>query len=333
MIFAIVLLSASASAQTIALSRTSPVPMPSPGAVPFALTAPAALVLAPSAALLAPGLLAPPAPSLIPSVPPAAASADRPAPGTPRAADALAKGGAEFARLVADLMSGDADKSAAAAVSLMRLKEDHLNSKPDPKKTRILDLKPMQIPVGMIEVQDKARALRDMKHKEADAWLLEHSVPVLEDYKGRERPVDHHHEARAAWEADIDEAYSHRYFDDALHAKIKALDRGQFYAVTGAMGLFYDRDQFGAGPHDPNHLPEDVRGMADDPYRSLAGAVRKRGGYDKSPLPFAEFRWARYFRENIKTYPTRADFDKAVAEALAIAHDPAAKDLPGYKPR
>ena len=60
---------------------------------------------------------------------------------------------------------------------------------------------------------------------------------------------------------------------------------------------------------------------------------RRLGGYDKSPVPFAEFRWARYFRENIKTYPTRADFDTAVAEALKIAHDPAAKDLPGYKPR
>jgi len=103
--------------------------------------------------------------------------------------------------------------------------------------------------------------------------------------------------------------------------------------VTRAMGLFYDRDQFGSGPHDPNHLPEDVRGLADDPYRSLASAVRKRGGYEKTSVPFAEFRWAAFFRERLKTYPTRAGFEKAVDEALTIAHDAAAKGLPGYSPK
>ena len=55
-----------------------------------------------------------------------------------------------------------------------------------------------------------------------------------------QRPVDHHHEARAAWEADLDEAYTHRYFDDEMHDRVKALPRDQFYAVTRAMGLFYD---------------------------------------------------------------------------------------------
>ena len=108
---------------------------------------------------------------------------------------------------------------------------------------------------------------------------------------------------------------------------------GAGFVVTRAMGLFYDRDQFGVGPHDPNHLPEDVRSLADDPFRSVAWQVRKRGGYDKSSLPFAEFKWAQYFREHIKTYPTRADFEQAVIEALAIAHAPGAKNLPGYKPR
>jgi hypothetical protein len=50
-------------------------------------------------------------------------------------------------------------------------------------------------------------------------------------------------------------------------------------------------------------------------------------------VPFAEFRWAQYFRKRLKTYPTRADFEKAVLEAVRIVHAPAAKRLPGYRPK
>jgi len=228
-------------------------------------------------------------------------------------------------------VGGDKAKSDAAAAALLALRNEHLNDSAEPEKTKVLELKPMQIPAGMIEVQGKARDLRDLKSKDAEDWLRKKSVPYVEDYKGRKRPVDHHHESRAAWEADYDEVFAHRYFDDEMHRLIKGLDRDRFYAVTRAMGLFYDRDQFGAGPHDPNHLPEDVRGLADDPYRSLAGEVRKRGGYDKTATPFAEFLWANFFRERLKTYPTKADFEKAVAEAMKLVRDPAAKSLPGYK--
>ncbi len=48
-------------------------------------------------------------------------------------------------------------------------------------------------------------------------------------------------------------------------------------------------DQFGGGPRDQLYLPTDIRGMADDPYRSLAWMARKAGGYENSPETFAEF--------------------------------------------
>jgi hypothetical protein len=345
-LLALALLSSAVHAQTVIrpagpsleASFAAPVPVSFAPGAPSLSMAPA-LSLAPALAASVPSPLAVPAlaAALVPAqalaIAPisAASSDDRPKPGTPRAAEALAKSGAEFARLVSELMGDDKAASEAASAALMKLKEDHLNAEPEEKKTKILDLKPMQIPAGMLEVQDKAKDLRGMKTKESDAWLKERSVPIIEDYKGRKRPVDHHHEARAAWEADLDDAYTHRFFDDEMHDRIKALPRDQFYAVTRAMGLFYDRDQFGVGPHDPNHLPEDVRGLADDPFRSVAWQVRKRGGYDKSPLPFAEFKWAQYFRENVKTYPTKADFETAVLEAMKIVHAPAAKGLPGWK--
>jgi hypothetical protein len=311
---------------------------------PVPLSAPAAFLGSAGAAMPAPALAAPAfaaaapvfaaAPALANGAFAAAASGPDKRKGKDlSAARASAAALSEFSRLVADLMGEDAARSKAAADGLNKLKDAHLNGAPDPQRNKVLELKPMQIPAGMYEVQDKAALLRGMKKKDSDAWLRAKSVPFVEDYKGRKRMVDHHHEARAAWEADLDEVFTHRYFDDELHGWIKGLSREQYYAVARAMGLFYDLDQFGAGPHDPNHLPEDVRSLADDPYRSIAWQVRKRGGFGKSSLPFAEFQWAHFFRERVRIYPTRADFDKAVAEAMAVVHDPAARSLPGSKPQ
>jgi hypothetical protein len=48
----------------------------------------------------------------------------------------------------------------------------------------------------------------------------------------------------------------------------------------------------GRGPLDVEQLPQKVTGLTDDPYRSLAWAVRKRGGFQKTTASFSEFQWA-----------------------------------------
>ena len=89
-------------------------------------------------------------------------------------------------------------------------------------------------------------------------------------------------------------------------------------------------DQFGLGPHAPHLLPEDIRGLADDPYRSLAWALRHAGAYEKSGLAFSEFKWAEFFRKTLKAHPVHDEFDAAVEEALALAKTSVCKELPGY---
>lgn len=303
-------------------AAAAPAASPPAWAAPAPLAAPA---LSPSAPVLS-SLTAVPAPAAMPA---AASGAESPRP--PSAAHAAAAL-SEFSRLVGDLMSEDAGRSSAAAAELVKLKDAHLNPDDGAKSVKVLDLKPMQIPVGMYEVEDKTKELKGMSGKKADAWLRKKAVPTVTDYKGRRRPVDHHHEARAAWEAGHDEVYARRYFDDELHELVKGLPKARFYAVTRAMGLYYDRDERGVAT-EPGALPADTRGHTDDPYRSLAGRVRDAGGYDKTSEPFAEFKWANFFRERVKIGPKRADFDRAVEEALRLVRDPAAKGLPGYKPR
>jgi len=150
--------------------------------------------------------------------------------------------------------------------------------------------------------------------------------------KGKRRPIDHHHETRAAWQAGLDHVYAYSAVDKKEQERLDKMADAEFWAEMKRRGWFYDKDQFGDGPRSPDQLPEDTRGHADDPFRSLAGAVRNRGGYDKSATPFAEFEWANFLRKRLKTYPRGdADFEKAVKEALALARSPEAKGLPGYK--
>jgi hypothetical protein len=82
--------------------------------------------------------------------------------------------------------------------------------------------------------------------------------------------------------------------------------------------------------HGYDHLPKTLTALVDDPYRSLAGELRRLGGYAKDMTPFAEFLWADYLRLKIPEKRVRKDFDKALKDALACAHDPDARYLPGW---
>ena len=104
----------------------------------------------------------------------------------------------------------------------------------------------------------------------------------------------------------------------------------EFWKRMKAKNWVYPFDQLGAGPHNPIDLPENVRGMADDPYRSVAGEVRERGGYRKNDAPFSEFLWAQFFRAHLTVHPVYHGFEAALAQALALAKTAAAKGLPGW---
>jgi hypothetical protein len=78
-------------------------------------------------------------------------------------------------------------------------------------------------------------------------------------------------------------------------------------------------------------LPNDIRGLADDPYRSLAWLVRKEGGYLNSDEPFAEYKWANLFRRRrLLESKGRRGLVRAVKQSLDLARSPAARRLPGY---
>ncbi len=68
----------------------------------------------------------------------------------------------------------------------------------------------------------------------------------------------------------------------------------------------------------------------DDPFRSLAGELRRAGGFAKDTTPFSEFLWADFLRRRIKRKAVERNFDDALERALALAKSDAAGYLPGW---
>ena len=59
--------------------------------------------------------------------------------------------------------------------------------------------------------------------------------------------------------------------------------------------------------------------MADDPFRSLAGALRVKGGYAKDTTPFSEFLWADFLRRRIDEKVVEKDYPAALEAAIGLA--------------
>jgi hypothetical protein len=76
-------------------------------------------------------------------------------------------------------------------------------------------------------------------------------------------------------------------------------------------------------------LPKDVRHMKDDPYRSLAGIIRKLGAYEKDWTPFSEFKWANYLRRYVDIGGGDIK-NKHIKHAMELARTPSASHLPGF---
>jgi hypothetical protein len=68
----------------------------------------------------------------------------------------------------------------------------------------------------------------------------------------------------------------------------------------------------------------------DDPFRSLAGELRRSGGFAKDTTPFSEFLWADFLRRRIKRKLLDDDFSAALVRALKLAKSSDADFLPGW---
>ena len=77
-------------------------------------------------------------------------------------------------------------------------------------------------------------------------------------------------------------------------------------------------------------IPKTVADLKDDPFRSLAGELRRAGGFAKDTTPFSEFLWADFLRRRIKRSSVEKDMTAALKQALILAKSLDANYLPGW---
>jgi hypothetical protein len=187
----------------------------------------------------------------------------------------------------------------------------------------IADLRPTQITVGFREVGEKRDAWIKKSDAKGSAFLGEHMIPVIRGPKNRLYVIDHHHMARALLEANQTEILTNTIAD------LSTLTRDSFWVVMDCKGWCHPYDATGRR-RDFADIPTAVADLVDDPFRSLAGELRRAGGYAKDTTPFSEFIWADFLRNRIKRSAVEADFDKTLQQALVLAKSMDADYLPGW---
>ncbi len=187
----------------------------------------------------------------------------------------------------------------------------------------ILALRPTQITVGMREVAEKRSRWRELGERKGGAFLGSHVIPVILGPKERHYVIDHHHLARALHDEGVADILV------TIVANLAALERDAFWVVMDLRGWTHPFDADGRR-QDHDALPKSVADLCDDPFRSLAGEVRRAGGFAKDTTPFSEFLWADFLRRRIKRKTVATDFAAALAEALELARSAHAAYLPGW---
>jgi hypothetical protein len=193
---------------------------------------------------------------------------------------------------------------------------------------RLSLIHPTQFDVGMREVRRKQSNIEsnmeELSEKKFDEYLEAKAVKVVLGPGGQIYAIDGHHFALAAVRAGLREAYFLVKKDYS-----KGYTEKEFWEKMADEKLVFQYSK-GEGPLKPSELPRRLDGMGDDPYRSLASEVRRRGGFEKEMTNYSEFAWAGFFRERVKIGSSDEDFERAVDTAIVLARSVLAEDMPGH---
>jgi hypothetical protein len=188
----------------------------------------------------------------------------------------------------------------------------------------VVSLRPTQMTVGMREVKDKRKRWREHKSDTKRAELLgKHMIPVVFGPDERYYVVDHHHLARALHDEGVKDVLV------TIIGDLSMVDRDAFWGVMDNKRWVYPYDVKGERRHFKD-LPKTVADLKDDPFRSLAGELRRAGGFAKDTTPFSEFLWADFLRRKISRKAVEDHFAGAMEKALGFAKGPDAVYLPGW---
>lgn len=190
---------------------------------------------------------------------------------------------------------------------------------------RLLELRPTQFALGMVQVRSKMAQTRQVPADERTAFMEKLAIVAVRGPGGRLHVIDHHHWTRAWIELGIEEA------PVRIRADFGALDDLNFFSEMAERGWIHPYNERGEKVSIES-LPATVADMPDDPYQSLAAFLRIGGVYDNPGEFNAKFAWADYLRERITGDPgTVEGFAEMLATAYRMAHTQESRSLPGYR--
>jgi hypothetical protein len=188
-------------------------------------------------------------------------------------------------------------------------------------------LRPLQGAIGLEEVLAKKQKIA--AHPERERRDLEDDPIKVIRGPGNELYITDHHHGADAWRlagkpiALCEIGKGPAFNTDAEFWS--GLERDLLVRLANADGKRLE----------PAQLPQSLKLMPDDPYRSLAWLVRKNGGFCRSEMKqkeFAEFVWADWLRKQpeLPAAAVGASAKKMLPKALELVRGPAAKDMDGY---
>ncbi len=187
----------------------------------------------------------------------------------------------------------------------------------------IMSLRPTQMTVGMREVKEKRARWREHGKKKQAEMLGRHMIPVVHGPDDRHYVIDHHHLARALHDEGVKNVFV------TIVGDLTMVDRDAFWGVMDNKRWVYPYDPKGERRHFRD-IPKSIADLKDDPFRSLAGELRRLGGFAKDTTPFSEFLWADFLRRKLSRKAVEANFDKAIERGMAFAKTKDAIYLPGW---
>jgi len=200
------------------------------------------------------------------------------------------------------------------------------------------ELHPTQASVGMTEVRIRSKKLKQEIERSSEDFLSylrrqNRIEPVVIGPGNVFYLTDGHHLARALYDLGQPTAYC-RVLDN-----VSNLQPDAFWKYMEDNNEVYLKDYQGSVIA-PSDLPISIGDLHNDPFRSLAGAVRESCGFrfdnkDGPDANYLEFKWADYLRAHwaqtsVEVGAIDAHFDRAIQAALQLATQKEAATLPGY---
>ena len=230
---------------------------------------------------------------------------------------------------VPGLVNGNSDISSAPGGAFVSwsFSMEHL-----PVRVPIAELRPTQMTVGMREVLRKQQEWRRRHMVPVNGFPALRSItatgdgviPVVIGPKDCPYLIDRHHFVRALQEERVTTV------SVTVVADFRGMAQSTFWDCMAEREWLHPIDAYGRR-HPPAHLPGSIAQLADDPFRSLAGALRRHGGFRKHAAPYSEFVWASYLRSRIDRPLAERHFPQALQAALGLARSQDAAFLPGWR--